>query len=86
MLQAMADRHPSSYFEIMKRFGEKLRFLRRRQGLSQTELGEQLSVQQSYIGKMERGEKIPSAAMLTKIVGLFHVTFDQLMDDSIDVN
>ncbi|MFN8488878.1 MAG: helix-turn-helix transcriptional regulator [Caldilineaceae bacterium] len=76
----------SGYFKIMKRFGEKLRLLRQRQGLSQTELGKQLGVQQSYVGKMERGEKLPTAMMLTKIAELFHVSFDQLMDDSIKVN
>ena len=70
----------------MKKFGEKLRILRQKQGLSQADLGKQLDVQQSYVGKMERGEKIPNVAMLGKIAELFNVSFDQLMDDSIEVN
>jgi transcriptional regulator with XRE-family HTH domain len=69
----------------MKNFGEKLRILRQRQELSQTELGQQLGVQQSYIGKMERGEKTPNVAMLGKIAELFNVSFDQLMDDDVEL-
>ncbi len=70
----------------MKKFGEKLRRLRQRQGLSQTELGQQLGVQQSYVGKLERGEKTPNVAMLGKIAALFQVSFDRLLDDEVEVD
>jgi len=69
----------------MKKFGEKLRLLRRRQGITLTQLGDMLDVSYSYIGKMERGERIPNAAMITKIAQLFKISFDQLMNDEIDL-
>lgn len=71
---------------FMKKFGEKLRRLRQRHGLSQTELGQQLGVQQSYVGKLERGEKTPNVAMLGKIALLFQISFDQLLDDEVEVD
>jgi transcriptional regulator with XRE-family HTH domain len=70
----------------MQRFGEKLRSLRRRQGLSQIQLGDKLDVQQSYVGKMERGERTPNVAMLLKIAELFNVSFDQLMNDDLEID
>ena len=70
----------------MNKFGEKLRTLRKRSGLSQIELAERLNVQQSYIGKLERGERIPNVAMIRNIVELFHVSFDRLMDDNIELD
>ena len=50
-----------------KRFGEKLRTLRQRQGLSQEQLGDMLGVHQTHVGRIERGEKIPNVAMVIKI-------------------
>ncbi len=67
----------------MKRFGEKLRTLRKQQGLSQTQLGGHVGVKQSYVGKMERGDKTPNVAMLLKIAELFNVSFDKLMNDDL---
>ena len=70
----------------MSRIGEKLRTLRKQQGLSQTQLGDHLGVKQSYVGKMERGEKTPNVTMLLKIAKLFNVSFDQLMNDDQEVD
>ena len=69
----------------MERFAEKLRVLRQKLGFSQTQLGNLLGVKQSYIGKMERGERIPNVAMLIKLTKIFDVTFDELMDDDLDL-
>lgn len=51
----------------MKRFGEKLRTLRSRQGLTLRQLSGLLGVGYSYIGKMERGEKMPNAPMIVTL-------------------
>ena len=67
----------------MNRFGEKLRTLRKRRGLSQTEMAEILGVQQSYVGKLERGERAPNVTMIRKVAELFNVSFDQLMNDAV---
>lgn len=69
-------------YDSMRRFGEKLRTLRERQGLSLRQLGEKLDVSKNYIWNMEMGHKTPNIAMLIKIARLFNVTADQLiMDD-----
>ena len=70
----------------MNRFGEKLRVLRKQHNLSQTELAESLSVQQSYVGKLERGERMPNVTMLRKVAELFNVSFDKLMDDAVELD
>ncbi len=70
----------------MKRFGKKLRTLRERQGLTITQLSDMLNVSYSYIGKMERGEKIPNVAMLIKIADVFNICLDKLARDELDLD
>jgi transcriptional regulator with XRE-family HTH domain len=70
----------------MKRFGEKLRTLRNRRELTLRQLSDLLEVGYSYIGKMERGEKIPNASMIVKIADIFGVTADQLMRDDLELD
>ncbi|MEZ4732347.1 MAG: helix-turn-helix transcriptional regulator [Caldilineaceae bacterium] len=70
----------------MKQFGEKLRVLRQRRGLSQEQLGEMLGVHQTHVGRLERGEKIPNAAIILKVADIFGVTADQLMRDELEVD
>ncbi len=72
--------------EVMKRFGEKLYILRKRDGLSQKQMSEILDVSESYVWKMEHSQKTPNAAMLIKIAQLFNVSFDQLMNDELEVD
>lgn len=70
----------------MKRFGGKLRTLRNRRGLTLRQLSDLLGVGYSYIGKMERGEKMPNTSMIVKIVDIFDVTADQLMRDELELD
>jgi transcriptional regulator with XRE-family HTH domain len=70
----------------MNRFGEKLRSLRQRQGLTQKQVSEMLSVSRPYVAKMERGEKMPNAPMILKIADIFGVTTDQLMRDELELD
>lgn len=70
----------------MNRFGEKLRSLRQRQGLTQKQVSEMLGVSRPYVAKMERGEKIPNAPMILKIADIFGVTTDQLMRDELELD
>ncbi len=70
----------------MKKFGEKLRSLRKRHRLTMRQLGKMLDVDHSYVGRMERGEKTPNAAMIIKIARLFKVTTDQLMMDELELD
>ncbi len=69
----------------MKRFGEKLRYLRQRDGITMKQLSQKLRVSDSYVSQMQTGDKIPNVAMLIKIAGVFNVTLDQLAIDELEV-
>lgn len=70
----------------MKRFGEKLCTLRKQHGLTLTQLGDMLSVHNTYVSQMEKGKKTPNAAMILKIADIFGVTADQLMRDELELD
>jgi len=70
----------------MKRFGEKLRSLRQRQGLTLRQLGAQLEVSNTFVLSLEQGKKTPNASTILKIADLFHVSLDQLMRDELEVD
>jgi XRE family transcriptional regulator of biofilm formation len=70
---------------MMQRFGEKLRNLRTQHGLTLTELGDMFGVSHSYIGKMERGERLPNVTMLVKVADMFKVCLDKLVRDEFDL-
>ncbi|MBI3895197.1 MAG: helix-turn-helix transcriptional regulator [Acidobacteria bacterium] len=58
---------------ITRRFGRRLRALRRKHGWTQLELAERLGIDRSYISDMERGKKnvcLPTLEILAKGFGL----------------
>lgn len=61
-------------------FGEKLKQLRKGQGLSQRELAERLGVAKSVVSYYESGDRYPSYDVLVKMTRIFHVTTDFLLD------
>ena len=62
---------------------EKITYLRKREGMSQEDLAEKLSISRQSIYKWENGESLPSFDKIKFIAKLFNVSFDFLMDDSI---
>ena len=70
----------------MKRFGEKVRVLRKRQGLSQSDLGERLEVAQSFVARIENGRQKPSVDLILKFSYLFNVPADILMKDELELD
>jgi transcriptional regulator with XRE-family HTH domain len=70
----------------MKRLGEKVRTLRKREGWTQTQLAEILGVDQSHIVKLEKGDRTPSLEILIKLTQIFQVTSDQLIMDDQEVD
>ncbi len=72
---------------LMKRFGEKLRALRERHGMTLRELADALGYpSHGYIGNLESGRRKPTLAMAFKIAKLFDVSVDQLADDALEVD
>ncbi|MCL2846753.1 MAG: helix-turn-helix domain-containing protein [Firmicutes bacterium] len=59
-------------------FGERLRELRLRTGLSAVKLGKALGVSDVIIGHWEKGERSPSGESLSKIAQFFGVSMDYL--------
>ena len=62
-------------------FGEKLQLLRKRQGLSQEKLAEQLDVSRQAISKWELGESLPDTENVVQLGKLFDVSIDYLLKD-----
>lgn len=67
-------------------FGDKLRYLRRRNEMTQVELAGQLSLASyTHVTKLEAGQRAPSLDLLVRIAHVFGVTTDYLLRDTIPV-
>lgn len=64
-------------------FAARLRYLRRRRGLTQNELGKAIGIKSNYPGAVisgwECGKREPSYNQLCKMASLFGVTIDFLL-------
>jgi len=69
----------------MKRVGEKLRTLRERRGLNYRQLAAEPGYDHSHIVKLESGMGLPSAALMEAIVKYFCISYDELLDDDVDL-
>ena len=69
----------------MDRFGEKLRALRLRKGLTLEQLASALGYRtHSYLSEIESGKKKPTADLVLKVAIHFGVTTDSLLRDEIE--
>ncbi len=69
----------------MQRFGEKLRILRDKHGLTLRQLGAMLEVSHTFVAQLEKGEKTPNVAMVLKISQVFDVSTDVLIKDELEL-
>ena len=67
------------------RLHEKLTALRKRAGLSQTDLAEQVDTIRQAVSKWETGAAAPSMENLRTLCRIYQVTMDQLTDDGQDL-
>ena len=65
---------------------DKIERLRKIKGWSQEELANQIGVSRQAVFKWESGINKPDLDKIKKLVVLFNVTYDYLLDDSIDFN
>ena len=71
----------------MQRFGKKLRILRQKNDVSLRELANQLGFSShAHLGRIEIGEKKPSAELVLQIARFFDVSTDQLMKDELEID
>lgn len=65
----------------------KLKNLRKKAGLLQSELASKLNISPSTVGMYETAKRQPDNEMVTKIANLFNVSTDYLLDNDLkDVN
>lgn len=62
-------------------FAEKLYLLRKKKGLSQEQLAQQLNVSRQAVSKWENGSSIPESDKLIAISQYFDITLDYLVKD-----
>jgi transcriptional regulator with XRE-family HTH domain len=64
--------------DILKRFGRRVRELRKKRGLSQERLGLEAGLDRSYMGGVERGERNVSLVNVEKIAKALRVKLQLL--------
>ncbi len=69
------------YNELMdeNKFGYNLKFLRKKMGMTQKQLGEQIGVGQVAIANYEKGQRFPGEKNLMDLVKVLDVSLDRLM-------
>ncbi|MBD1383647.1 helix-turn-helix transcriptional regulator [Mucilaginibacter rigui] len=68
--------------KILKSFGERVRELRKKNGLSQDELSFKANLHRTYIGMIERAEKNITLINIEKIAAALNVTIKDLFNGS----
>ena len=68
--------------DIGKAVGNRIRDLRKSNGISQEELAFMASLNASHLSKIERGEKSPTLESLEKIVNALDISFPELFENT----
>lgn len=63
----------------MHRLGERLRELRKKQGLTQVQVAERLGISKAVVSSYEAASRYPSYDVLIKLATLYGVTTDYLL-------
>lgn len=63
----------------IKKIGEQLTELRKRKGLTQSELAERIGVSFQAVSKWERGESLPDISLLTDLSRILEVSVDYIL-------
>lgn len=72
---------------MLDRFGEKLRALRKRHGMTLRETATALGyADHTHLSAVETGRKKPTAELVLKVSEFFQVSADLLLRDSLDLD
>lgn len=63
------------------KFNEKIKVLRKNMGMSQQELAAKLFIHVTHLSKMENGHLTPSIDIVQRMMKVFAVSADQLLND-----
>lgn len=69
--------------QIVLHFSSNMKACREFQGISQEKLAEYACLHRTFIGSIERGEKIPSLVTVVKIAKALKVDISQLINNSL---
>ena len=64
---------------LMATFGERIKYLRLKNRMTQSELAERVNIERSAIAKWEAGRSIPSGEVLLVLSKIFGVSINYLM-------
>lgn len=68
--------------EILIKFGDRVREIRKEKGLSQEELSFKADLHRTYIGMIERAEKNITLVNIEKIANALEVSINDLFDET----
>lgn len=68
--------------ELAQAFGAVVRALRSEQGMAQESLAHRAGIERSHMGKIERGEHMPTLAIIFKIAGALGCSTAVLMSET----
>ena len=63
--------------------GNRIKEIRKRNGLTQEQLAERLDLSVDFVGQIERGLKLPSMQVFIRLVEVLNVSADYLLRDSV---
>ena len=63
--------------------GNRIKEIRKRNGLTQEQLAERLDLSVEFVGQIERGLKLPSMQVFIRLVEVLNVSADYLLRDSV---
>ena len=63
--------------------GEKIRYYRKKLGLSQEALALEANIHPAYLGKLERNEKNPTIETIDKIVSAIGISYGEFFSDGV---
>lgn len=66
--------------ELHRKFGKRVQELRKERGLTQEDLADEVGVDRSYMGFVERGEKNATLDKIGKIAKALHIRLKELFD------
>lgn len=70
----------------MEKFHEKLKMLRKKEGLTQQEVADFFGIQQAVYQKWESGNRKPSYENLSMLACIFDVSIDYLLGDYLEIS
>lgn len=65
--------------ELLVKFGERIKTLRKEKGWSQEKLAEETGFHRTYIGMIERGERNPSLININVFAETFGINISELL-------